>query len=137
MQVDQDTEQSLARRIDRLERQNLKLRLAGAIVVLLGAAALSIGMSAPRKTLETDLIIIKDANGTSRMILGMADDGPAITMLDEKGKLRANIGVSDKGPELDFLDASETPRLQMFIDEKQVPRVNLLDTKGTQVTFRP
>ena len=137
MQVDQGTEQSLARRIERLEQQNLKLRLAGAIVVLLGAAALSIGMSAPRKTLETDLIIIKDANGTSRMILGMADDGPAITMLDEKGKLRANIGVSDKGPELDFLDASETPRLQMFIDEKQVPRVNLLDTKGTQVTFRP
>jgi len=134
---DQGTEQSLAQRIDRLERQNLKLRLAGAIVVLLGAAALSIGMSAPRKTLETDLLIIKDANGTSRMILGMADDGPAITMLDEKGKLRANIGVSDKGPELDFLDASETPRLQMFIDEKQVPRVNLLDTKGTQVTFRP
>ena len=37
MQVDQDTEQSLARRIDRLERQNLKLRLAGAIVVLLGS----------------------------------------------------------------------------------------------------
>lgn len=137
MQADLGTEQSLARRIERLERQNRKLRLAGAIVVLLGAAALSIGMSAPRKTLETDLLLIKDANGTTRMILGMADDGPAITMLDAKGNLRANIGVSDKGPELDFLDASETPRLQMFIDEKQVPRVNLLDTKGTQVTFRP
>ena len=27
--------------------------------------------------------------------------------------------------------------LQMSIDEKQVPRVNLLDSKGTQVTFRP
>lgn len=137
MQVDQGTEQSFAQRIERLERHNLRLRLAGAIVVLLSAAALSIGMSAPRKTLETDLLIIKDANGTTRMILGMADDGPAITMLDDKGKLRANIGVSDKGPELDFLDTSETPRLQMFIDEKQVPRVNLLDTKGTQVTFRP
>lgn len=137
MQVDQGTEQSLARRIDRLERQNRRLRVGGAIVVLLSAAALSIGMSAPRKTLETDLLVIKDANGTTRMILGMADDGPAITMLDAKGKLRANIGVSDKGPEFDFLDASETPRLQMFIDEKQVPRVNLLDKKGTQVTFRP
>lgn len=137
MQVDQGTEQSLARRIDRLERQNRRLRVGGAIVVLLSAAALSIGMSAPRKTLETDLLVIKDANGTTRMILGMADDGPAITMLDAKGKLRANIGVSDKGPEFDFLDASETPRLQMFIDEKQVPRVNLLDNKGTQVTFRP
>lgn len=137
MQVDQLAEQSLAHRIERLERQNRSLRIGGAIVVLLSAAALSIGMSAPRKTLEADLLVIKDANGSTRMILGMSDDGPAITMLDAKGKLRANIGVSEKGPELDFLDTSETPRLQMFIDDKQVPRVNLLDTKGTQVTFRP
>lgn len=137
MQVDQGTEQSLASRIERLERQNLRLRALGVMAVLAGAAALCLGMSAPRKTVETDLLLIKDANGTTRMILGMADDGPAITMLDEKGKLRANIGVTDKGPEFDFLDASETPRLQMFIDDKQVPRVNLLDNKGTQVTFRP
>lgn len=137
MQVDQGTEQSLASRIERLERQNLRLRALGVMAVLAGAGALCLGMSAPRKTVETDLLLIKDANGTTRMILGMADDGPAITMLDEKGKLRANIGVTDKGPEFDFLDASETPRLQMFIDDKQVPRVNLLDNKGTQVTFRP
>jgi len=137
MQADSVTEQSLALRIERLERQNRRYQVGGAITILAAAAALCIGMSAPRKTVETDLLLIKDANGTTRMILGMADDGPAITMLDEKGKLRANIGVSDKGPEFDFLDASETPRLQMFIDEKQVPRVNLLDNRGTQVTFRP
>jgi hypothetical protein len=137
MQVDHMAEESLVRRIDRLERQNRTYRLAGALVVLAGAAALCIGMSAPRKSLETDLLIIKDATGNTRMILGMADDGPAITMLDASGKLRANIGVTEKGPEFDFLDASETPRLQMFIDDKQVPRVNLLDNRGTQVTFRP
>jgi hypothetical protein len=136
MQVE-SLEQSLAQRIERLERQNRRYRVGGAIAILAGAAALCIGMSAPRKTLETDLLLIKDANGATRMILGMADDGPAITMLDEKGKLRANMGVTDKGPEFDLLDSSETPRLSMFIDEKQVPRVNLLDNKGTQVTFRP
>jgi hypothetical protein len=137
MQVDQLGSDTLVRRIERLERQNRSLRAAGTLAVLAGAAALCIGMSAPRKSLETDLLLIKDASGTTRMILGMADDGPAITMLDSNGKLRANIGVTEKGPEFDFLDASETPRLQMFIDEKQVPRVNLLDAKGTQVTFRP
>ncbi|HYJ33633.1 MAG TPA: hypothetical protein VE326_10480 [Candidatus Binatia bacterium] len=137
MQEESTTEHSLEQRIGRLERQNRRYRLGGAILVLASAAALCIGMSAPRKTLETDLLLIKDANGTTRMILGMADDGPAITMLDEKGKLRANIGVTAKGPEFDFLDASETPRLSMSIDDKQVPRVNLLDSKGTQVTFRP
>jgi hypothetical protein len=137
MQVDQLGSDTLVRRIERLERQNRSLRVAGTLAVLAGAAALCIGMSAPRKSLETDLLLIKDASGTTRMILGMADDGPAITMLDSNGKLRANIGVTEKGPEFDFLDASETPRLQMFIDEKQVPRVNLLDAKGTQVTFRP
>jgi hypothetical protein len=137
MQADSLETSSLAGRVERLERQNRTLRLGGTILLLAGTAALCIGMSAPRRTLETDLLLIKDAHGTTRMILGMADDGPAITMLDAAGKLRANIGVTDKGPEFDFLDASETPRLQMSIDEKQVPRVNMLDNRGTQVTFRP
>jgi|SRR6266850_6228495 len=137
MQVDLTESQTLMRRIERLERQNRAVRAAGTLAVLAGAAALCIGMSAPRRTLETDLLIIKDATGNTRMILGMSDDGPAITMLDSNGKLRANIGVTEKGPEFDFLDQSETPRLQMFIDEKQVPRLNLLDSRGTQVTFRP
>ncbi len=137
MQVDLTEQQTLIQRIDRLERQNRAVRAAGTLAILAGAAALCIGMSAPRRTLETDLLIIKDATGNTRMILGMADDGPAITMLDSNGKLRANIGVTEKGPEFDFLDQSETPRLQMFIDDKQVPRLNLLDSRGTQVTFRP
>jgi hypothetical protein len=137
MQVDPMDTITLAGRIGRLERQNRALRLGGTMALLAGTAALCIGMSAPRKTLETDLILIRDAGGNTRMILGMSDDGPAITMLDASGKLRANIGVTDKGPEFDFLDASETPRLQMFIDEKQVPRMNLLDSRGTQVTIRP
>ncbi len=137
MQVDLTEQQTLIQRINRLERQNRAVRAAGTLAVLVGAAALCIGMSAPRRTLETDLLIIKDATGNTRMILGMSDDGPAITMLDSNGKLRANIGVTEKGPEFDFLDQSETPRLQMFIDDKQVPRLNLLDSRGTQVTFRP
>ncbi|HEU4764311.1 MAG TPA: hypothetical protein VFT93_01530, partial [Candidatus Eisenbacteria bacterium] len=71
MQEEPTTEHSLERRIERLERQNRRYRLGGAILVLASAAALCIGMSAPRKTLETDLLLIKDANGTTRMILGM------------------------------------------------------------------
>jgi len=136
MQAEMD-QGSLVGRIERLERQNRSWRIAGTLALLAGAAALCIGMSAPRKTLETDLLLIKDATGATRMVLGMAEDGPAITMLDANGKLRANIAVTDKGPEFDFLDATETPRLQMSIDDKQVPRVNLLDSRGTQVTFRP
>ena len=137
MQEESLTEQSLARRIERLERQNRRLRIGGAIAALAGAAALCVGASAPRKTVESDLLVFKDAKGTTRMIVGMADDGPAITMLDDKGKLRANLGVTEKGPSLDLLDETETPRVQVFIDDKQVPRVNLFDSKGTQVTFRP
>jgi hypothetical protein len=137
MQVEMTEQQILMGRLERLERQNRIVRAGGTLAILAGAAALCIGMSAPRRTLETDLLVIKDTAGNTRMILGMADDGPAITMLDKSGKLRANIGVTDKGPEFDFLDQSETPRLQMYIDEKQVPRLNLLDSRGTQVTFRP
>ncbi len=137
MQVDLTERQLFLVRIERLERQNRVVRFAGLVAVLIGMAAMCIGMSAPRRSLETELILIKDATGSTRMILGMSDDGPAITMLDAKGRLRANIGVTERGPEFDFLDAAETPRLQMFVDEKQVPRLNLLDNRGTQVTFQP
>lgn len=129
--------EGVTERLERLERQNRAFKVAGSLTILGAAAALWLGVAAPSKSLETDMVIIKDASGTTRMILGMADDGPAITMLDEKGRLRANIGVTKDGPELDFLDTSETPRVQVLVDGKQVPHFNMVDEKGTQVSFRP
>ena len=129
--------ESLEGRVLRLERQNRTLKLVGSLLFLAGMAALCLGVSAPRKTLETDLLLIKDASGGTRMILGMADGGPAITMLDANGKLRANIGVTDQGPELDFLDTNETPRVQIQIDRNQEPKFSMLDNKGSQVSIRP
>jgi hypothetical protein len=129
--------ESLEGRILRLERQNRTLKVVGSVVILVGLAAVCLGVSAPRKTVETDLLLIKDASGNTRMILGMADGGPAITMLDAKGKLRANIGVTEQGPEFDFLDANETPRVQIHVDKDKDPQFNLVDNKGTQVSIRP
>jgi hypothetical protein len=137
MPVQQSEQQVVAVRLERLERQNRTLKLAGSVLLLACAMALCMGASAPRRTIETDILLIKDASGRTRMILGMADDGPAITMLDANGKLRANIGVSGQGPELDFLDTAETPRLQLLLDEHQEPHLNLLNKKGAQLSFRP
>lgn len=128
----------VTKRIERLERQNRTFRLAGSIAVLGAAAALLLGVAAPAsKTLEANMVLIKDAKGTTRMILGMAQDGPAITMLDEKGRLRANIGVTKEGPELDFLDSTENPRVMILVDGKQTPKIDMVNDKGTQVSFRP
>lgn len=129
--------EGLKERLERLERQNRTYQVAGSIAVLGAAAAMLLGVAAPSKTMETDMLLIKDAKGTTRMILGMADEGPAITMLDENGRLRANIGVTKDGPEFDFLDTTETPRVQIFFDGKQVPHLNMVDAKGVQVSFRP
>ena len=129
--------ESLEGRVLRLERQNRTLKVVGSVAFLAGLAALCLGVSAPRKSLETDLLLIKDASGSTRMILGMAEGGPAITMLDAKGKLRANIGVTEKGPEFDFLDTTETPRVQIHLNDNKDPQFNLLDSKGTQVSIRP
>lgn len=129
--------ESLEGRVLRLERQNRTLKVVGSVVILAGLAVLCLGVSAPRKSLETDLLLIKDASGLTRMILGMADGGPAITMLDANGKLRANIGVTDQGPELDFLDTTEKPRVQIHIDGDQEPQFKLVDNKGSQVSIRP
>ena len=45
--------ESLEGRIVRLERQNRTLKVVGSVAILAGLAALCLGVSAPRKSLET------------------------------------------------------------------------------------
>lgn len=129
---------SLHIRLERLERENRGFRIAGSLALLGAAGALFLGLAAPpSKSIEAELIIVRDTHGKARMILGVGDDGPALTFLDKEGKLRVNLGVDKDGPALDLLDADETPRAQLMITDDQGPILNFVDAKGSQVSLRP
>ena len=138
MSSENQIDDSLLTRIEKVERENRSLKIGGSIALLGVAGALFLGLAAPpSKTLEAELFIVRDAQGKARMILAVGDEGPALTLLDKDGKLRVNLGVDKEGPSLDLLDAAESPRAQLMITDDKGPRLNLVDNKGSQVSLRP
>lgn len=131
---------SLEQRLEKVERENHRLKVFGSVVLLGMAGALFLGLAAnpsSSKKLEAEVLVLKNAQGKPQMILGAGDDGPALTILDKNGKLRVNLGVGQDGPALDLLDAAENPRAQLMITEDQGPLLNFYDAKGSQVSLKP
>lgn len=132
------TAKSLIERVEALERENRKWKRTALVAAALLAAAAVVGMSSPpQKTLDLELLRIVDAKGKARVILGMGEQGPALSLLDDKGRLRANLGLEQAGPSLDLLDAKETPRAQLAVDGELGPRLDFTDAKGVQASLRP
>jgi len=138
MSAENQTQDSLLVRLEKVERENRGLKIGGSVALLGVVGALFLGLAAPpSKTLEAELFIVRDAHGKARMILAVGDEGPALTLLDKDGKLRVNLGVDKEGPALDLFDAAESPRAQLMITDEQGPRLNLYDNRGSQVSLRP
>ena len=130
--------ETLERRIEKVERENRRLKIA-ALTALLGlGGAFSLGAAAsPPQKLEAETIVLRDAQGKSRIILSVDEEGPGIALLDAQGKVRANLGLAKEGPALDLLDAAEHPRATLELTEDHGPILNFVDKKGSQVSLRP
>jgi hypothetical protein len=138
MTQDPTDQMSLSNRLDRLERENRRLKVYGSAVLLGVAGALCMGLAAaPSKKLEAEIIVLKGPHGKAQMILGVGEEGPALTLVDKDGKLRVNIDASVDGPGIDLLDAKESPRAQLMVTEDQGPLLNFTDSKGAQVSLKP
>ena len=129
---------TLEQRIERVERENRRLKIA-ALTALLGlGGAFSLGAAAsPPQKLEAETIVLRDAQGKSRIVLGVDEEGPGIAFLDTKGKLRLNLGLAKEGPAVDLLDAAEHPRATLLLTEDHGPSLHFVDKKGSQVSLKP
>ncbi|MGH7386345.1 MAG: hypothetical protein ACREKG_14300, partial [Candidatus Rokuibacteriota bacterium] len=78
------THDHLTRRLDRLERENRRLKLLGALA-LLGLAALTVmGQTAATQvvnTIEAERFVLRDGAGNARATLGLRPDGTAALAL--------------------------------------------------------
>lgn len=138
MTQDPTDQMSLSNRVANLEKENRRLKVFGSVALLGAAGALCMGLAAaPAKRLEAEVIVVKGPHGKAQMILGVGEEGPALTLVDQNGKLRMNLDVSSDGPGLDLLDEKESPRAQLMVTEDQGPLLNFTDAKGAQVSLKP
>ena len=122
---------AVAERLDKLEKQNRRLKYAGAAALLLVSTALVMGQAAPvPETIEARMFIVRDADGTARAALTVTELGPSLVLYDADGKLRAELTVMETGPRLHLLDADGTMRAGLAATELG-PGLVLYDAHGT------
>ena len=125
----------LSARVEKLERENRRLkRLAGCGLAIV-CAALALGQASPPepKTVEAARFVVVDENGRERMVLGMDESGPALLIRSSQGReaVRLDVpSVTDK-PALYLDDAPAAARLEMGLTMND-PVIHLTDSTGVR-----
>ncbi len=89
---------SLAARVERLEKQNRRMRRLCVMLVLTPALVIVACQSRPALTVEAQKFVLRDKNGKVRAEIAMNYDigpkgYPVVRLLDEGGKERTTIGA--------------------------------------------
>lgn len=126
------SETELVERLEKLERDNRRLRgFALAVLVLATAlAAIYATQPVPESVTAHEFNVVDDSGGV-RAKMGMLLGKPYITFYDAQSMPRALMGVMSSGaPNIYFNDAQGTPRMDMSIGESG-PYIMLRDAEGS------
>jgi len=120
-------------RLEKLERQNRQMKLAGAVALVLAASVVLMGQVPVTRTVEANQFILKDGDGKVRADLAVNANGAGLTLYDPSGKVRAMLTVTPAGPGLSLHDAKGHSRVLVGADDTEDSfAVGFNDEKGTQ-----
>jgi hypothetical protein len=146
-------------RLEKVERQNRRLRGAGIAVFVLAAAGLLMGQAMPKARIveaegfqlkdgqgkvRAELVVdkdgprmaLRDENGKTRVGLFVDKEGQVLAMTDENGELRAELSVSKDGQGLYLSDETGKPRATLNVS-KVGPVLALYDENGKRIWSQP
>jgi len=119
-------------RLEQVERDNRRLRRVGVMLVLIVASGLLMGQAVPpRRTVEAERFLVRNAQGKIRAELGIFEKGVTrLRLLDTDGNARAILAVTDEGlPALAFVDRGQA-RLLVAADQDGTAGITLYDQAG-------
>src|SRR5262245_59902063 len=98
--------ESLTSRLQKVERDNRRMKLAGCLTGLIAAALLLMGQARPgHKQLEAQELVLRDSSGRIRALL-TASPEPHLTLFDAKEEMRADMSAGAEGGFLALLEAT-------------------------------
>ncbi len=127
--------------LEKLERSNRRLKLAGAffsmlLIIALASLAFLMGQvqwrdGRPDGLIEANTLVIRGQGGISRAWLGEKDGTVLLNLLDKAGKFRASMALGADGePSLRLYDKGQKLRAELGLSADGEPGVNLLDQNG-------
>ena len=107
-----------AHRIERLEKENRRLkRIGGGLAIFLGAVGLMGASTAFCKTVWAERLVLRDSSGRDRLMMDAYSGAPAITMQDEKGRSVARFSW-ERGVAMEVLNGDGECAARVHMDEQ-------------------
>lgn len=156
------TLESLAERVNRLERQNsrLKVSMLATLVAMLGALCLSCGGTGTERTVQArELVLCEgdqrtaarlgwddgvtslalfDAEGIPLAMLSLSDDGqPALHLSGAESKATASVFATSRGSGIELHDADGVRRASLEIVDDVPPTLTMWDARGKAIFSAP
>jgi len=117
--------ETLAQRLERLERAHHRLRLGSAVLVGLAAFVL-MGQACKGRIIEAEAFFLNDTDGKLRASLGLVDGSPHLSLFGKAGKSSIVLSV----------DPNDIPALRLF-DNNGQRRVELSAPAGKALAGNP
>jgi len=150
-----DRYEAIVRRVEGLEQEVRRWRRIAAALGLTAVVVATLGAAAPRRVLEAQKFLIKDASGrvraelgpsdsdkeialrfrdaggSQRITLGLQDDTSLLVLGDKSGRPRAGLVTLAQGaPAFTLYDTSGRPRVELGLVREGEPHVSLMDARG-------
>ncbi len=147
------TMETLAQRLDRVERQNRRLKRWGALALAVIATVMLMGQatgSKIAKVVEAEKFVLRNNSGTIRAMLSVRENHSLanLAFFDEAGSIRIALGAGGDGPSsfFGFYDQGGKNRVSLllnpdvgpilkFRDEKERDRAELRIKDGASMYF--
>ena len=123
--------QAVLGRLEKLERQNRRLRRLGFAPLLLIGGVLLVAQCAPSsRTVQAQRFDLLDSAGRTRAELSMLADGPALKLYDSQQNARAILSVYQNTPNLGLYDPTGVARIGLTNNLQDGPSLWLGDASG-------
>ena len=129
-------------RLEKLARQNRRLKIFGALIlVVLGVilatqAYVLLRVYSPGLAVED--LVLRDPKGKIRAMLGVADGQVRLDLRDPEGHRRATLGLGDDGsPGLAFFDREQRVRAELNLGPDGDPKFTLRDKRSLEPQKEP
>jgi hypothetical protein len=134
--------ETLVGRLDRVERENRRLKLAGLVMLIGLAAVVLMGQVTPpkvTKVVEAEKFVLLDMNGKVRAELNMWPDGsPVLKLYSEDKKPRVALGVlPDDAPSLELFGKVGKARTLLTVEPTGRPLLALYGKDGKPMWSKP
>ena len=101
-------------RLEKLERENRRVKRFGALAALIGGSLLLMGQAKTSRTVEAESFVLRDPQGRLRATLDMWHGSPMLRLYDKSSVARAWLWLAGNGePGLTFYDAAGNPMVTL------------------------